>query len=299
MTLEQLRIFVAVAEREHVTQAAQALNLTQSATSAAVSALEARYQTKLFDRVGRRIVLTDAGRIFLSEARAVLARAGSAEVVLADLAGLKRGSLKLAGSQTVANYWLPLVAHRFQQRFPGIALGITIGNTETVAAQIHDGSADLGFVEGEVDDPALAIEAVAEDELVLVAVTGHPWTVTPPSSPEELKSQRWIVREQGSGTRAHFEAIRALRGVETGSLDIALELPSNEAVRAAVEAGAGVAIMSRLVAHASLKAGTLVAIDFALPKRSFFVLRHKERYATRAAREFLAQVKGDTQGIGA
>lgn len=292
MTLEQLRIFVAVAEREHVTRAAEALNLTQSATSSAVSALEARYQTKLFDRVGRRIALTDAGRIFLSEARAVLARAGSAEVVLADLAGLKRGALKLAGSQTVANYWLPSLAHLFQRRFPGIALGITIGNTETVAAQIHDGSADLGFVEGEVDDPALAIEPVAEDELVLVAVTSHPWTVTPPSSPEELKSQRWIVREQGSGTRAHFEAIRASRGIETGSLDIALELPSNEAVRAAVEAGAGVAIMSRLVAQASLKAGTLVAVDFALPKRSFFVLRHKERYTTRAAREFLALVAG-------
>lgn len=290
MTLEQLRIFVAVAEREHVTQAAQALNLTQSATSAAVQALEARYQTKLFDRVGRRIVLTDAGRIFLSEARAVLARASAAEVVLADLAGLKRGALKLAGSQTVANYWLPNIAHRFQTNYPGISLGITIGNTETVAAQVHDGTADLGFVEGEIDDPALAIEPVAEDELVLVAVADHPWTVTPPTSPRDLKAGRWILREQGSGTRSNFEAVLATLGVEPGSLDVALEMPSNESIRAAAEAGAGVAVMSRLVAEGALKAGTLVAIDFALPKRSFYVLRHKERYATRAAREFLALI---------
>ncbi|PWK61757.1 LysR family transcriptional regulator [Aminobacter sp. AP02] len=292
MTLEQLRIFVAVAEREHVTQAAQALNLTQSATSAAVSALEARYQTKLFDRVGRRIVLTDAGRIFLSEARAVLARASSAEVVLADLAGLKRGALKLAGSQTVANYWLPQIACRFQASYPGISLGITIGNTETVAAQVHDGSADLGFVEGEIDDAALAVEPVAQDELVLVAAPGHPWTLTPPASPRDLKTARWILREQGSGTRSNFEAVLASLGVEPGSLDVALEMPSNESIRAAAEAGAGVAVMSRLVAIAALRAGTLVAIDFALPKRSFFVLRHKERHATRAAREFLSLVVG-------
>src|SRR6516225_2732803 len=106
MTLEQLRIFVAVAEREHVTRGARDLNLTQSATSAAVAALEARYQTKLFDRVGRRIVLTAAGKAFLVEAKSILARVVAAETVLDDLAGLARGHLALAASQTIANYWL-------------------------------------------------------------------------------------------------------------------------------------------------------------------------------------------------
>src|ERR1700726_2164771 len=107
MTLQQLRIFIAVAERQHVTQAAGELNLTQSATSAAVAALEARYDIKLFDRVGRGIALTQTGRDFLIEARGVVARAKAAAQVLNDLAGLKRGSLSLAASQTVANYWLP------------------------------------------------------------------------------------------------------------------------------------------------------------------------------------------------
>lgn len=98
MTLEQLRIFVAVAECEHVTQGARQLNLTQSATSAAVAALEERYATKLFDRIGRRIALTEAGRLFLKEAKAVLARASAAAKVLTDLADLTRGSLALAAS---------------------------------------------------------------------------------------------------------------------------------------------------------------------------------------------------------
>lgn len=292
MTLEQLRIFVAVAEREHVTQASRDLNLTQSATSAAVSALEARHQTKLFDRIGRRIVLTDAGHVFLGEARAVLARATAAEIVLADLAGLKSGSLRIAASQTVANYWLPRHVHLFQSRYPGIALSTTIGNTQTVAQMVRDVSADLGFVEGEVDEPALAIEPVADDELLLVVSPDHPWVKRRPIPRKDFCAARWVFRERGSGTRAIFEHALPALGVKPSDLNIALELPSNEAVRAAVEAGAGATVISRLVAQASLKAGTLVAIEIELPKRHFLMLRHKERYITHGAREFRAIVTG-------
>src|ERR1700682_268698 len=175
MTLEQLRIFIAVAERQHVTQAAHQLNLTQSATSAAIAALEARYGIKLFDRVGRGIVLTQTGRDFLTEARAVVARAKAAAEVLDDLAGLKRGSLNLAASQTVANYWLPPRIAAFRKAYPGIDLHVTIANTEQVAHSVHRGDADLGFVEGEIDDPALAIQKIPGDSLAIVVGANHPW----------------------------------------------------------------------------------------------------------------------------
>jgi DNA-binding transcriptional LysR family regulator len=286
MTLEQLRIFVAVAEREHVTKAAGDLNLTQSAVSAAVSALEARYATKLFDRVGRRIELTEAGRVFLVEARAVLARAGAAETVLADLAGLKRGSLSLAASQTVANYWLPPLMHRYRTAYPGIVLRLMIGNTEMVAAMVREGLADLGFVEGAVDDPVLSIRPVAEDELLLVVGANHPLTQKGSVTPDDLKALSWVVRESGSGTRAIFEAAMSDFGLRMVDLNIAFELPSNEAVRSAVEDGAGAAVLSKLVVGASLKSGALVGLDLALPKRQFSLLRHKERYLTQAEREF-------------
>jgi len=149
MTLEQLRIFIAVAEKQHVTRAASELNLTQSATSAAVAALERRYGIKLFDRVGRGIVLTQIGRDFLNEARAVVARAKAAARILDDLAGLKRGSLTLAASQTVANYWLPPRIETFRRTYPGIDLRVRIANTEQVANAVIQGNADLGFVEGD------------------------------------------------------------------------------------------------------------------------------------------------------
>ncbi len=297
MTLEQLRVFVAVAEREHVTRAAAELNLTQSATSAAIAALEARYATKLFNRIGRRIELTQTGRLFLVEARAVLARAAAAETVLAELAGLKRGSLALAASQTVGNYWLPPLMHHYRAAYPGIALGLTIGNTETVVAAVRDGVADLGFVEGPVDDPALSVTPVADDELVLiVSASLRPQRQAPTA--DDLKAMHWVSRERGSATRALFEQALAKAGVRLADIDLVLELPSNEAVRAAVEDGTGAAVLSKLVVASSLASGSLVALDFAVPTRQFFALRHKERSITQAERELYKLIEHSPKPAG-
>jgi DNA-binding transcriptional LysR family regulator len=286
MTLEQLRIFVAVAEKEHMTRAAEMLHLTQSATSAAIAALEERHAVRLFDRIGRNIKLTSAGKSFLIEARAVLARSAAAEAVLADLAGLKRGSLSLAASQTVGNYWLPPLIHRYHVAYPGIALDLKIGNTEQVATWVRDGNADLGFVEGAVDEPALSIRPVARDELVLVVGASHPWAGKRAPKLDAMKAAGWVARERGSGTRNIFEMTLAKLGLAARDIKIVLELPSNEAVRGAVIAGAGATILSRLVAENTLKSGALAALNVPLPPRDFYLLRHKERHATQAEREF-------------
>lgn len=296
MTLDQLRIFVAVAERQHITQAASALNMTQSAASAAVAALEARHNVKLFDRLGRRIALTSAGKSFLGEAKAVLARAFAAEQALADLAGLKIGVLTLAASQTIGNYWLPPRLNRFAGLYPGVSIKLTIGNTLEVAALAAEGEIDLGFVEGEVDEPSLAIRSIDEDELIVVAAPGQALAPDGPNK-EWLMQAPWVAREKGSGTRAVFEAALRDFGVETSNRNIVLELPSNEAVRAAVESGSGLAAMSRLVVSASIKAGSLIALPLALPRRQFYVLRHKERYESLAARAFVEMAENFTPSI--
>lgn len=293
MTLEQLRIFVAVAEREHVTRAAREINLTQSATSAAIAALEARYATKLFDRIGRRIELTDAGRQFLVEARAVLARAAAAETVLAELAGLKRGSLGIAASQTVANYWLPPLMHRYRATYPGIALSLTIGNTETVTAMVHDGRAEIGFVEATIDDPTLSVKPVAEDALVMIASPSLLTAGGRRPSAEDLRSMPWVLREQGSGTRSILEAALAKAGLALSDLNVVLELPSNESVRTAVIDGCGASALSRLAVGAAFEAGRVVALDFPLPRRQFLMLRQKERYRTQAEAAFDQLIEAD------
>lgn len=293
LTLEQLRIFAAVAERQHVTQAAKELNLTQSAVSAAVAALEGRYQVKLFDRIGRSIQLTEAGREFLAEARAVLLRAGDAETVLADLAGLRRGSLKLAASQTVAGYWLPPLMHRYRQAHPGISLSLAIGNTSSVAEMVLAAEAAIGFVEGEVDPAGLSVTPIADDELVLVAPPGLAAGSRAPLTAEDLRSLPFVLREEGSGTRAILDKALAGLGLTPADLDVALVLPSNEAVRIAVAAGAGVAALSKLVVRPLLKNGTLATLDFPLPKRRFFALRHAERTMTKAETAFYALLESE------
>jgi DNA-binding transcriptional LysR family regulator len=294
MTLEQLRIFVAVAEQEHMTRAAAVLHLTQSATSAAIATLESRYATKLFDRIGRNIKLTEAGRLFLIEARAVLARAAAAETVLADLAGLKRGSLSIAASQTVGNYWLPPLLHRYRQRHPGIALDLTIGNTEQAAIRVREGLADVGYVEGGIDDPVLSVTPVATDELALVVGAAHPWAKLATITPARLKEATWIAREPGSGTRKVLEASLAGLDLTPEDINIGLALPSNESVRSAVAAGAGATIISKLVVANLLTSGGLVALKLPLPARRFFSVRHKERYVTQAERE-LEKLIGETR----
>lgn len=286
MTLEQLRIFVAVAERQHMTRAAEMLNLAQSAASAAIASLESRYGTKLFHRVGRNIELTDPGRAFLDEARAVLARVAAAEVMLAEFGGLQRGSLSVCASQTIAGYWLPRHLANYRRAHPAIELQLTVGNTAQVAAAVHDGTVELGLVEGAVSDPVLLSEVVARDQLVLVVAPDHAWASRAHAELAELADIEWVLREPGSGTRSVFEGELARAGM-LASLRVALALPSNEAVRAAVEAGAGATVISASVVAASLEVGLLHRVQVDLPDRAFIVLRHRERHCSRPATAFL------------
>lgn len=290
MTLDQLRVFVAVAERQHMTRAAAALNIAQSAASAAIAALESRHGIRLFQRVGRGIELTEAGSIFLAEARAVLDRADAAAAVLADLGGLKRGTLRLRASQTIASYWLPRHLAAFRRAWPGVELRLGIANTAEVAQAIQAGSAELGFIEGQIAAPLLHITPVARDQLVIVVGAEHPWVRNPPRKPEALASGEWVLREAGSGTRSAFEEALEGFGLPAGRLNVVMELPSNEAVRAAVEAGLGASALSASVAAAGIEAGLLHAVPMRLPERAFSVVRHAARPPGRAASALLAML---------
>nr|WP_312445784.1 LysR substrate-binding domain-containing protein [Brevundimonas naejangsanensis] len=293
MTLEQLRIFVAVAERLHMTRAAEALHLTQSAVSAAVQALETRHGTRLFDRVGRGLALNAAGTAFLPEAKAVLARAEAAERLLDELAGMKRGSVRLFASQTIAAYWLPPRMAAFAQSHPGVELHLAIGNTHRVVEAVLGGEAELGLIEGAEDAPRLERTRIGADRLIVVAAPDHPLAGREAAlAAADLKALDWALREPGSGTRSEFEAALP-RGMAASDLKTALVLPSNEAILTAVAAGGGaggglVTAISELAARPLIEAGRLVRLPLDLPERPFYRLRHRERGASRAAEAFAA-----------
>lgn len=284
MTLEQLTIFVAVAEREHLTQAAVALRLTPSAVSASIKALENFYSVVLFDRVGRGIRLTREGRVFLREAKETLARVKTTEAVLAELGNLSTGQLDVHASQTIANYWLPPLLLGFSQAYPGVNVNLTIGNTTTVAAAVINGDAELGFIEGTLDEPALSSSTIANDRLVVVAGAANQHEV----NVEDLAREYWIMREAGSGTRSVLEEALRDMGVDPAGLNVSLVLPSNEAVLSAVRSGTCVTALSETIVTPFVENGQLRVLDVELPPRRFTLLRHKERHRTAPAREFEA-----------
>lgn len=291
MTLEQLRIFVAVAERQHMTAAATALGLTQSAASAAIASLETQFGVKLFDRVGRGIALTEDGTLFLKEAMGVLARAAEAEEALRDLGKEVTGRLRIAASQTAGTYWLPGRLLQFRLDYPGVTLDCSLGNTEDVAEAVREGKAQLGIIEGEISDPQLATRVVAEDKLLLVVGAGHAWAARKePVRPEEFSKTAWVLREKGSGTRAVFDSVLAQHKLDTAVITVQLELPSNEAVTSAVSTGTAASVLSTLAVLSGLEAGFLVAVPCDLPARSFYLVTHKSRQLSRSAEAFVARL---------
>lgn len=282
MTLDQLRMFLAVAERGHVTRAARALNLSQSAVSASIAALQTQHGVRLFDRVGRRIALTEAGRLFVEEARSVLSRAEAATLMLEDLAQETRGRLRIHASQTVASYWLPSKLVELQNTSPGIEIGLKIANTAQVAGAVMEGAADIGFVEGEIDEHELTRQIVARDQLVMVMAPDHPLAKRRNIKPSDYPELEWILREPGSGTRSEFVRHLEDAGYGLSQLEIAMELPSNEAVLAAIACGNKVSVLSRRAAEDALRSGRVTLIPVRGLERAFHVLTHPQRHQTRA-----------------
>lgn len=286
MTLEQLRIFVAVAERQHLTQAAEVLHLTPSAVSSAIRMLEDRHQVALFDRVGRGIRLTEAGALFLAEARAILDRVATASSMLADLGNLASGSLVIGASQTMASYHLPALMMAFHDAHPGVGQRLVTGNTETIVRAVLDGRVEIGFVEGPFEAPLVESRALAEDELVALVGPAHPWVSRRSLGAADLLAARWVLREPGSGTRASFEHYLAGIDLDVARLEVALELPSNEAVLSAVEGGSSVAVLSLAAATDALAARRVMRADLVLPRRTLRLIRHRERHVTAAMTAF-------------
>lgn len=291
MTLEQLRAFLVVAERAHLTRAAEALHLSPSAVSTAIRTLEARYQVELFHRMGRGIALSAAGRHFLPIAKATLAQARLAEAALNELGALERGDLVIHASQTIANYWLPTRLAQFRRSHPQIEIDLRLGNTATVARGVAEGQAELGFIEGAVEEPALTAIPVSSDRIVIVvpAAEGTRASGSAAMPEEAVWRLDWIMREPGSGTRAMFEeGLRAL-GLDPSRLRVAMTLPSNEAVLTAVRTGSNCATaLSEVVVAPFIARGDLALIDLPLPPRDFVLLHHAQRPLSGLASAFAA-----------
>lgn len=258
ITLRQLEIFLAVARTGHVTRAAEALHLTQSATSMAIAQLERQLGTVLFERTGRRLNLTERGRLLLAEAPELLARVQDLPALLGGTAGALRGELRIAASTTVGRYLLAPALAAFAQAHPAVHIHLQIGNTEAAIAALRAHRADAAYVEGVVNEAGLLVTFWRPDRMEIVVGASHPRAHKKSLSPADLAKLQWILREPGSGTRQLLDD--ALRTAKLDAVKPLLTLDDTEAVIQAVATGVGASCLSRLAVSEALRTKRLAAL---------------------------------------
>jgi DNA-binding transcriptional LysR family regulator len=293
MNLNHLAIFHAVAQAGGMTLGAERLDISQPAVSKQVRELERALDVHLFDRVGRRVQLSQAGELLADYALRLFGLAREAEEAIADLRAIGRGKLVIGASTTIGIYLLPGVVAEFWRRHPKIELLVEIENTEQVHRRLAGHELDVGLTEGFVEDEELDAEVFHRDELVVIAAARHPLAGKPRVPLSALQQEPFVLREPGSGTRAVEE--RALARLRM-PVRVAMALGSTEAIKRVVTEGVGLAIVSPLSVVAEVAAGELAVLPVAglRIERPLYLVRRKGRRDGPALQAFCAVLRAMT-----
>ena len=289
--MRQLEVFLAVARAGSFRRAAERVHLSQPALSQHVGELERGLGARLFERRGRSVALTEAGRILEDHALRVLATLDGAQQAIADLAGGARGSLVVGASTTPGLYLMPALMGAFEREHPGIAVDLRIANSRVIEEQVRANELDLGVVGGHGLGPGEeCLAAGMLDELVLIAAPGHAWVRRARLDPSVLSRERLLMREEGSATRQVTE--RALQQADV-KIGRTLMLGHTEAIKQAVMAGLGVAFVSIHAVRGELETGRLGrarlrGLDI---HRHFHVIHNDARALTVRARAFITSLQ--------
>jgi DNA-binding transcriptional LysR family regulator len=284
MNLHHLRLFTAVVQNGGFTKAAAKLNLSQPAISKSLSELERQLDLVLIERTGRVVRLTDAGRTLYGRASELFGVERAAEQELRELRGLKRGTLRIAASTTIATYMLPPYLGRFHTRHPRVRIQTTSANTRSVLRMLLESRVDVALVEGPVSDQRVTVQPWRDDELIVIAPPSHPLTKSPRTTVSMLADEAVLVREPGSGTRVVTERALAAQSVR---LTNTMRVGGTEAIKQAVAAGLGLAIVSRAAAADQLALGrvTELPIEGFTIRRTLAQIKLQGRAVTASARE--------------
>jgi DNA-binding transcriptional LysR family regulator len=288
LSLVQLETFRRLAREENFTRTAEQLNLTQPAVTQQVRALQEHFAVKLVDLIGRKTVLTDAGRFLAARAELVLGNVDALEREMREFADVRAGELRIGATVTIGSYALPVLVARFRAAYPAIDLFVHVENTAAMARAVRLGTVSLALVEGPLVDPDLDIVPYADDELVVIAPPGHSLARRrTPVAVARLANEPFVLREEGSGTRLQVERALIAAGVTP---NVVLTLPSGEGIVRAVELGIGLAVVSRLVADDPVRTGRVARVllrDLEF-RRTFRVVRLRRQTPSPAALAFAA-----------
>lgn len=281
VTLRQLRVFESVARHLSYTRAAEELHLSQPAVSMQIRQLEDNVGLPLFERVGKKVYITEAGKEMYHYSRGVEQQLSEAETVLENLKGLRQGRLVLAVAST-ANYFVPRLFAEFNKKYEAVSLSLDVTNREGLLAHLEANDADMiimGLPPGEMD---LEAEAFLDNPLVVIAPPDHPLVGKRHIPMESLQNEPFIMREQGSGTRISMERVFEDEGIQ---LKTGMEMSSNEAIKQAVQAGLGLGVLSIHTLEVELMLKRLVVLDvddFPIMRHWYIVHRHGKRFSAIA-----------------
>ncbi len=288
ITLRQLQIFTAVALQGSTAAAAQEIALSQSATSAALKELENILKVELFDRVGKRLILNDSGRLLLPQARQMLdaARTIEQQFVHTDHPG---SGLYIGASTTIGIYVLPKLLTLPSAPHVPREPKVSIANSAAIAEAVAHFTVDLGLIEGPCHEPDVITEPWLEDELVIVCAPNHSILQGPPRHEvtlDELQNAQWLLREAGSGTQ---EAVEQVLLPHLHQLRPAMQLSNSEAIKHAAAAGLGLACLSRMIVAQPLASGELIEVKTPLPRlsRRLFLIYHRNKTLSPQLNAFL------------
>ena len=290
MDTRQLAAFCTVVERKSFSQAAERLGVTQPAVSLQVRSLEKRLGRKLLDRSGRRVEPTEAGLALYQGAQRLLALEGQLlEELEAGEGGELGGTLELGASTGPGSTVVPVLLCEFQRQNPGVAVSLSISDTQSVVERVAERELELGVVGAARRHRGVVFEPFFRDEVVLACPPGHPFAGRSVSL-EELRAESLIVMQEGAGVRQVIEDELRRAGTRLRDLEPRLELGLQESAKSAVAAGYGVTFISRAAIEADLASGTLASarVEGLEPAREISLVRSAGRSQTRAAESFLA-----------
>ena len=291
MTFRHLHIFLSVCDAGSMTAAAERLYVAQPSVSQAIAELERHYQVRLFERLGRKLFLTLAGERLRTYARHIVHLNQEAGEAMREVS--LYGEVRIGASVTVGTYILSNLVSCFTRQHPEIKITSAVSNTKAIEESLLEDGLDLGLVEGEVHSPWLLKEAFMEDELVLACAPEHEWAKKGVLGAAQLNGARFFVREAGSGTRELFEGVMSGAGISWQTAGV---YNNAETIKAAVAAGLGHTVISRLAVRREVERGelALVRLRGLSFKRKFHMVRHKNKYISAAMSSFIKLVQEES-----
>jgi LysR family transcriptional regulator, transcriptional activator of the cysJI operon len=290
MDVRDLQIFLSVSKHLNYTRAGEEINLSQPSVSVRIHQLESELRVKLFEQLGKKVVLTDAGQLLVPYANRVIAAVDDAHHAVDELQGLERGSLRIGASTTPGMYLVPQVVARFKRSHPKIDIHLRIKDTREVEDGVLNNEFDFGFVGGHLAAAEVSAHAWLTDELLLVVSPDHRLRNKKAVRKQDLEGESFIVRESGSATRATIVTQLQQANFE---LETVIEMENPESIKKAVQSGLGIAFISKFAIATELKAKTLTAIrvrDLTI-NRELKIVHRKDKHLSRAAVAFIEMAR--------